>query len=137
MKRSTLYYYLSVVFTILLPSVYILYAFGVFEEGIITTRTSWSMGLYIAFVFMVYQIISTFQRKANDYDNPNKFHRALGTGLAHARPWLLLLIITVLVHLGVAQIVQHISIIAGLELLGSCCIGKQKYWMLKEREPND
>ena len=134
MRRSDFYFYTSLLFTAIAPGVYIMYAMGIFEEGVVTTQTAVASGLYIGLGFMVYQLLRTLQKKANDRDNPNIKHRAYGAALSHATPWTLLMLFTGLVHFGITQIVVHTMYIVSLELIGSVFIGKSKYWELTEQK---
>lgn len=133
MKRSQVYFYTSLLFTMVSPGLYIMWILGVFESGVLTTETAVSSGFYLGTGFMLYQLARTFQKKFTDKDNPNIKDRAIGASISHATPWVLLLVFTGLVYFSVANIVTHIMYITAMELVGSFFVGKNKYWELKER----
>lgn len=136
MKRSQVYTVLSLLSTAVAPGIYIMYAFGVFEKGVLTTNTAISTGMYAGAGFVLYQLVRTAQKRIFDKDSPNLAHKGYAAALSHSAPWLLLLIFTGFIYFGIANIITHIAYITGMELFGSIFIGKQKYWDLKEREKN-
>ena len=132
MKKSQVFFYLSLLFSAIVPGVYLLYIFGVFEDGIFETTTAVSTGIYVALGFMVYQIFRTLQKRATDLDNPNHGQRAIGAALSQAMPWLLLLLFTGLIYFGISNIVTHVTMIVGMELVASAFTGLSKFYQLKE-----
>lgn len=132
MRKSQIYYYTSMLFTAVAPGMYIMYALGVFEEGIASIQTATAMGFYLGISFMGYQVFRQLQKKAADVDNQSHKQRAIGTSAQHMTPWLLLLIFTGLVHFGVASLVQHVSVIVAMEAVGSVFLGFSKYHQLEE-----
>ena len=130
-QYSTLAYLMKRLFSTILVSLYIFYITGVIDGGLTSTTIKMSFVIMVSFVVITF--INDFYKHAVDPKNPSLKQRASGMAVKETIPSIISVSIATAIHIGLADLYQHIMVLSILFLISCVFSGLQEYHKLKSR----
>ena len=131
-QSRRLFYFLKRTVTLGGTGAYVVWQTGVFNEVVDTP--SIKMGVWAVVAWAGFTLIRDYYKKATNEKNPDIGQISRATALFEMIPWILTIIIVGGIAMGIANMFQHVMVIASLQIGGKVFQGFElKYKLLEER----
>ena len=108
------------------PAVYLLWVANIFESGIHTEGIKTVVLVLPVWISIV--LIKDFRDKAMAADNPDIGQKAIATSLFAFLPWIIIMTVISIIHMGVTNAYEHIMIISGMQIGSGVAKGFEQYY---------
>jgi len=108
------------------PALYLLWVANIFQTGIHTEGIKTIVLVIPVWISIV--LIKDFREKTLAADNPDLGQKAIATSLFSFLPWIIIMAVISIIHMGVNNAYEHIMIISGMQIAASVAKGYEQYY---------